>query len=760
MRRFLATIAAFFLLLPSMMGQTPIEDRPQIIDKKLLSREELEKQEGELLRRQAKTLFGLGVMHERAERVLDALKLFEEAQKLDPESIAIRRGLIPIYLSLGRDIEALEGCKKVLESDSGDYEVAFKQATIYKLLGKKPETVAALRLSLASNRISERPDKQLLILLQLCGQLNQMGDSREEAKELKILLALIANKRTELINSVEFTASELVQYTVEGYEKLGKCHLQSKEADLALTAYQKALAILTEQGDAITQAQGNRINWYLCEICTSQEKWTEALRYLESYLEQHPGSLEPYERKILLLRNLNREIIPVVRKLAQEEPHHIGIQLLLARELSRDGRTQAEAEKLYKELTNSYTKPDIYRGLFKLYLSTERMDQVLILLDETFAASSDKEKEAESREAAGDRWRAMMIVLREEKEIVKGLLNAASLELRNFQFNRKRKLATWQFLASLAANTRQLDKAEAIFRHCLEQAAPFQKDDIYEGLLDVLRLSHQWLEVKTLCKQLLKRPDNNKMGTEAQFHEYLAIALGELGEFEESLVEFDQAYKMAPDDGWKIRLRESKARMLSHAGKDALAIVECEKMLKDFKLPSEQRSVRTLLATIYDSAREHEKSEQQLRMVLENEPNDALANNNLGYQLAERNLQLDEAEKMIRKALEIQRLKKASDEDDDNAAYLDSLGWVLFRKGELEEAKKLLERASSLPQGADDGTVWDHLGDVYFKLKQTEKAKLAWETSLKLFQHDHRAKREGRLEEGKRKVKLAEELQK
>ena len=53
------------------------------------------------------------------------------------------------------------------------------------------------------------------------------------------------------------------------------------------------------------------------------------------------------------------------------------------------------------------------------------------------------------------------------------------------------------------------------------------------------------------------------------------------------------------------------------------------------------------------------------------------------------------------------------DADRDNAAYVDSLGWVLFRRGKIKEARAELEKASRLPDGAHDPVVWDHLGDVY-----------------------------------------------
>lgn len=58
-----------------------------------------------------------------------------------------------------------------------------------------------------------------------------------------------------------------------------------------------------------------------------------------------------------------------------------------------------------------------------------------------------------------------------------------------------------------------------------------------------------------------------------------------------------------------------------------------------------------------------------------------------------------------------------------------------------------------MPNGIIDGVVWDHLGDVRFRLGEKEKAKSAWESAAKLLATEARGKRDGRLEDVKRKLK-------
>jgi len=85
-----------------------------------------------------------------------------------------------------------------------------------------------------------------------------------------------------------------------------------------------------------------------------------------------------------------------------------------------------------------------------------------------------------------------------------------------------------------------------------------------------------------------------------------------------------------------------------------------------------------------------EACEAQLHEVLKLDPTNATANNDLGYVWADHNKNLKEAEEMIRKAIDLDRRQRklGAHDDKDNAAYVDSLGWVLFRRGDFDGARK------------------------------------------------------------------------
>ncbi len=167
-----------------------------------------------------------------------------------------------------------------------------------------------------------------------------------------------------------------------------------------------------------------------------------------------------------------------------------------------------------------------------------------------------------------------------------------------------------------------------------------------------------------------------------------------------------------------------------------------------------------MLSAICSAAHQYDKAEEQLTLILKDDPDDATANNDLGYLLADQNKKLDEAEKRIRRALELDRRQRESnkstrfmDGDGDNAAYVDSLGWVLFRKGDWDGARRELEKAEALPAGGEDPVVWDHLGDVYFRLQKVEKATSAWRTAVELYESGGHRRPDERYREIKEKLR-------
>lgn len=107
--------------------------------------------------------------------------------------------------------------------------------------------------------------------------------------------------------------------------------------------------------------------------------------------------------------------------------------------------------------------------------------------------------------------------------------------------------------------------------------------------------------------------------------------------------------------------------------------------------------------------------------LLELAPNHAPSLNYLGYMWVEGDEKLDDALRYIQRAVAF---------EPDNGAYVDSLGWALFKLGRYEEAEAHLQWAAKLIP--EDPTIFEHLGDLYVVLEDPEQAKASYREAIEL----------------------------
>jgi tetratricopeptide (TPR) repeat protein len=129
------------------------------------------------------------------------------------------------------------------------------------------------------------------------------------------------------------------------------------------------------------------------------------------------------------------------------------------------------------------------------------------------------------------------------------------------------------------------------------------------------------------------------------------------------------------------------------------------------------------LGAAYERVGDLAQAEQYFQKCLQLAPNAAEVQNYLGYMWAEHDMNLDKARELIEKAVKT---------EPKNAAYLDSLGWVLFKLSQPKDALEYILRAVDLSKDEPDATLYDHLGDIYDALHQPEKAREAWTKSVSL----------------------------
>jgi tetratricopeptide (TPR) repeat protein len=696
--------------------------------------------------REALKLYGLAVFHERANRLLEATRVLEKARQLEPDAPAIHRALCPLYLALDRTQDALAACRTVVDLDPGDFESWYLLARQYRGQQRSQEAITALERGVACSGLKEKPELRLQMYFDLA-VLNENAQQFAGAEKAYRQVAALLDNSQGLTEQGELTRDQIIAQAADTYERLGRVCLKGGRYEEAIKAFRTA-----QQRD---ENRAMRLAYNLAEVYQAQGKLDAALRSLEVYLQTKPQGTEAYERRITLLEKLGRtnEVLPDLQRAADADKFNISLKLLLAAQYAKHGEPQV-AKDIYQALLKTSTSLEVYRGLLGLYDpdNAEAMQELLNLLDTTVKAAGNRNGQTGSPVRAAEA-RAILLVLRESPKLVSGLLTAVRTRM---AATNALERDTRYYLAVLAERANKLPEAEALFRSCLFGAGRNNEHEVYSGLIQVLVQAKKHKEVIELCQQGLQ----SARGTSRELFDF------ELARAYLALDKLDQAIEAATNgvdhaqDANRLLFRRLRVQILAQAERFDQAIEECQALLKEYRQPGETRELRYLLSSVYSTAKKSALAEEQLQNILEQDPNDATANNDLGYMWAEEGKNLEEAERMIRKALELDRKQRTSgtsvstDSDHDNGAYLDSLGWVLFRRGKLAEARKELEKAAAAPDGKDDPVVWDHLGDVCFRAKEAAAARKAWEKAANLYDEGKRRKTDDLYKEIQQKLKL------
>lgn len=165
----------------------------------------------------------------------------------------------------------------------------------------------------------------------------------------------------------------------------------------------------------------------------------------------------------------------------------------------------------------------------------------------------------------------------------------------------------------------------------------------------------------------------------------------------------------------QIIVIQSQAALLAKAKRNQEAFDLLDKAIRN--LPNTPELVYDY-ALAAERIKKLDLMESELRKAIAAKPDFAAAYNALGYSFADRNIKLDEALKLIEKALSI---------SPNDHYMLDSLGWVHYRKGNLDKAITYLQQAYNVNP---DPEIAAHLGEVLWQKGQHEEAKKIWRDAL------------------------------
>jgi tetratricopeptide (TPR) repeat protein len=343
-------------------------------------------------------------------------------------------------------------------------------------------------------------------------------------------------------------------------------------------------------------------------------------------------------------------------------------------------------------------------------------------------------------------------------------------------FNRN---ATFLF-ARLAENLKDVDTSATFYRLNAKQALSLASErgltEAYVGLIRMYTLNKRFAETEKVCKEFLAiqgEEDDAIERFKPMVLENMILAVARQGATDRAHKLIDDQLKANPRN-WLFRALKGRvyreAEKYDEAAKVYLDVID--RVKRDGRLEKEDQNdyidtYRYMLSGIYVDLGNVEKAAEQLKLLLEREPNNPTYNNDLGFIWADRGLNLPEAEKLIRKAIDEDRKlrrnladedrkegrKPRVDVDKDNGAYLDSLGWVLFKQGKAKEAKPhLLEAVKQREEQSIE--IYDHLGDVLLALDEKTEAIAAWKKGLEVVTDSKRDQK--RKVEVEKKIKMAE----
>jgi tetratricopeptide (TPR) repeat protein len=274
----------------------------------------------------------------------------------------------------------------------------------------------------------------------------------------------------------------------------------------------------------------------------------------------------------------------------------------------------------------------------------------------------------------------------------------------------------------IAVQAEDISKAEQYF----SDAISLPSSDEMEWVLSAALEFYVAGEYPSAITWLRRAYEKAEVGRAEPIAIYLATALEYNGQTDEALQVIADAI---PRANLPIGLRARRVWINYHAKRYADSKSESLELLKDYDHIRDDMEVREALKDVRSNLsnlslldNDTATAAEWLEQILDEFPEDAGTMNDLGYLWADAKLHLNRSLRMVRYAVK---------EYPDNYAYLDSLGWTLFRLDRCEEAIPLLERAAELSEG--DGVVLDHLGEVYAKVGRHTDAINAWQRAKESF---------------------------
>ncbi len=494
--------------------------------------------------------------------------------------------------------------------------------------------------------------------------------------------------------------------------------------DEALEAYEKAL-ICDEQADYIIKK--------LPFIYLRLHREKEAIASLEHYLKQHPDENDPRMllakifihqhafnkaiaqfqfvhhnnpeeiQSLLLLSELyiskrqSDQAVEILRQVLTISPDSYPARVLLARLFAGKGDTD-NALKQYKKALSLNRSVELEMEFAEFYLQQKRYGKAVQLYQEIVSREPDNEE-------AGMALVHVYLLQKKEKKALTELER-----LKNISYDPGKIEMT---IAGIYVRQNRYEKAAEILRRLV------MRDNSPKARYMLGILFFQLKKYNKALDQLQQVPVGTKNYEDALFLRIRLLRV--LQRSNEATAVLEKALLQNPEIH-NADLYALLARLYQVQGKTEMG----EKTF-DRVLPLYPKNERLLYeyGLFLDQAGDQKKAMTIMQKVISLRPEHAAALNYVGYTWADQRKHLDKALDYIRRAVKLK---------PKNGYIRDSLGWVYFRLGRLQEARRELLKAAKLADG--DPAIFDHLGDVYLESGQQKMALKAYRRALEKYTED------------------------
>ncbi len=265
----------------------------------------------------------------------------------------------------------------------------------------------------------------------------------------------------------------------------------------------------------------------------------------------------------------------------------------------------------------------------------------------------------------------------------------------------------------LALESKRVEQAERYLERVVELDKYVEEGHYYLARISDSRKEYQ----QAITRYEKVQGGDNFLDAQIRSAELYAL----VGELERGRERIANLKTITDDRVVQIELLTAESRMLigNDQQKDAMEVLS--EGLESYPDDADLLYARALVAEQLDM---REVFEADLKKVIDGNPENAYALNALGYFLVDRNMRLDEAEVYLEKAIKLL---------PNDAAIVDSLGWLYYRQGRYEESIETLRRAHKI---LPDAEIAAHLGEVLWVFGDQGSATKVWEEALRLSPDD------------------------